>query len=75
MTRISSDPADDKTTEYTWDYRNRLTQVTEKNNAGVLDANTLPVCEVKSPRRHPTAPLDGPSQSGRDCDQSPWPSP
>ena len=33
-TRISSDPADDYLTEYAWDYRNRLTSVTFKNNSG-----------------------------------------
>ena len=33
-TRLSQSPADDYATEYAWDYRNRLTQVTFKNNAG-----------------------------------------
>lgn len=33
-TRISSTSADDYTTEYEWDYRNRLTAITFKNNAG-----------------------------------------
>jgi RHS repeat-associated protein len=32
-TRISTDPADDYLTEYTWDHRNRLTSVTLKNNS------------------------------------------
>jgi RHS repeat-associated protein len=35
-TRISSDPADDKTTEYEWDQHNRLTKVTYKNNGGTV---------------------------------------
>jgi len=33
-TRISNDAADDYNTDYTWDNRNRLTQITFKNNAG-----------------------------------------
>jgi RHS repeat-associated protein len=32
-TRISSDPADDYLTQYTWDHRNRLTSVALKNNS------------------------------------------
>lgn len=32
-TRISTDPADDYLTEYTWDHRNRLTTVTFKDNS------------------------------------------
>jgi RHS repeat-associated protein len=32
-TRISNDPADDKTVEYEWDYRNRLTRVVFKDNS------------------------------------------
>ncbi|MEM6472621.1 MAG: RHS repeat-associated core domain-containing protein, partial [Planctomycetota bacterium] len=35
-TRISTDPADDKTTEYDWDHRNRLTAIREKNNSGTI---------------------------------------
>jgi RHS repeat-associated protein len=35
-TRISSASASDYLTEYTWDHRNRLTQVTFKNNAGTV---------------------------------------
>ena len=35
-TRISTAAADDYTTEYAWDYRNRLTAVTFKNNSGVV---------------------------------------
>jgi RHS repeat-associated protein len=31
-TRISTDPADDYITEYEWDYHNRLTKITYKNN-------------------------------------------
>jgi RHS repeat-associated protein len=33
-TRISNDPADDKTVLYEWDYRNRLTRVVFKDNSG-----------------------------------------
>ena len=32
--RISNAPANDYTTLYTWDYRNRLTSVTTENNSG-----------------------------------------
>jgi RHS repeat-associated protein len=35
-TRISSASASDYLTEYTWDHRNRLTQVTFKNNTGTV---------------------------------------
>ena len=35
-TRISSAAADDYLTEYTWDHRNRLTNMTFKNNSGVV---------------------------------------
>jgi RHS repeat-associated protein len=38
-TRISSDPADDFLTEYTWDHRNRLTRVVIKNHSGVVTAS------------------------------------
>jgi RHS repeat-associated protein len=34
--RKTSDPADDKTVEYTWDYRNRLEKVTFKRNDGTV---------------------------------------
>jgi RHS repeat-associated protein len=37
-TRISTDPADDYLTEYTWDHRNRLTSVTLKNNSDEVTA-------------------------------------
>ena len=48
-TRILLDPADDFQTVYTWDHRNRLTRVMDKNNAGfatktvnyTYDANDL----------------------------------
>lgn len=33
-TRIASGAADDYLTEYTWDYRNRLTKIVFKNNGG-----------------------------------------
>lgn len=39
--RISNDPADDKTVEYTWDHRNRLASVSFKNNAGTLTQKVL----------------------------------
>jgi len=32
-TRVSTDPADDKVTEYAWDHRGRLISVTYKNNS------------------------------------------
>ena len=35
-TRISTDPADDWRTEYTWDHRNRLTRVVVKNRSGAF---------------------------------------
>ncbi|HJT35100.1 MAG TPA: RHS repeat-associated core domain-containing protein, partial [Pirellulales bacterium] len=35
-TRISNDPANDYRTTYTWDYRDRLTDVEYFNNSGVL---------------------------------------
>jgi RHS repeat-associated protein len=35
-TRISTEPANDYLTEYTWDHHNRLTSVTHKDNSGAV---------------------------------------
>jgi RHS repeat-associated protein len=40
-TRISSAAANDKTTEYQWDYRNRLTTIIDKNNSGAITKQLL----------------------------------
>src|SRR5581483_5230594 len=45
-TRISSASADDYRTTYTWDYRNRLTDVDYYNNSGVLTKHVHYVYDV-----------------------------
>jgi hypothetical protein len=50
-TRISNDPADDKTVEYEWDYRNRLTRVVFKDNSNDVTKEVIYeyLCTVQPP--------------------------
>jgi YD repeat-containing protein len=58
-TRISTDPADDKTVEYEWDYRDRLTRVVFKDNAGDVTKEVLYEYDVYNRRITKIIDADG----------------
>ncbi|KLU07314.1 biogenesis of outer membrane [Rhodopirellula islandica] len=59
MTRVSSDPDDDKTVTYTWDHRNRLISVTNKDNSGTVTQVVEHTYDVFDRRVSMSVDLDG----------------
>ncbi|WDQ17308.1 RHS repeat-associated core domain-containing protein [Rhodopirellula sp. P2] len=58
-TRVSSDPADDKTVTYTWDHRNRLISITNKDNSGTVTQVVEHTYDVLDRRVSMSVDLDG----------------
>ncbi|WP_430451425.1 hypothetical protein [Rhodopirellula europaea] len=53
------DPADDKTVTYTWDHRNRLISVTNKDNSGSVTQVVEHTYDVFDRRVSMSVDLDG----------------